>query len=168
MSDPAKSVKREHPPDDPAPARHELRSLGEGTENFYHGSEPFFTFFTQPQILLSTLRLTIQNQVIVPTIDLGSQMETCRRNFQHTGDLQVAMQDVVRLTDLFGRRVQNWEREVLGITHDKRGMSGTLIQRLKSEAAQIRVRIQSIDRALVKLGVTLHQMAGEQKGDGSD
>ena len=70
----------------------------------------------------------------------------------------------------FGRRVSvlTPEREIHSIERDKRGMSGGEIQRIKSETAHVRSRIQAIDRALVKLGVTLHQMAGEEKGEGSD
>ncbi len=138
-------------------------ALKEGTENFYTGSEPFFSFFTQPQVILSTLRLTLDARVVVQTSDLSSQMESARRGFQHSGNLIVVVQDVGRIAAQFKQRAQQWEREIQNREQNKSGMSGALIQRLKAEATQVRGRIQGIDRALIKLEVMLHQMAGEAK-----
>ena len=140
-------------------------SVREGTENFYNGSEPFFAFFTQAQVILSTLRLTLENQVIVPTNDLSAQMESARRSFRHSGNMIVVVQDVSRIASQFRHRVQAWEREVQNREQDKRGMNGTLIQRIKAEVAHVRSRIHGIDRALIKLEVKLHQMAGEAKDE---
>ena len=137
----------------------------EGTGNYYKGFEPFFSFFTQAQIILNTLRLTLEYRVVVPTAELGAQLESARRNFQHSGNLIVVMQDVARITAQFHQRVQLWQREVQNRERDKHGMNGALIQRLKAEAAQIRGRIHAIDRALIKLEVKLHQMAGEAQGE---
>lgn len=143
------------------PAICKATSLGEGTENFYTGSEPFFTFFTQAQIIMGALRLTLENRVIVPSTDLGAQMEGARRGFQHTGVLKIAIQDVTRIASIYRQRVQLWEREIQNIEREKRSMNGAKIQQIKAEAAYIRGRIQAIDRAIVKLEVQLHQMVGE-------
>ncbi len=136
-------------------------SVREGTENFYSGSEPFFAFFTQTQVILNTLRLTLDNQVVVSTSDLGSKMESARRSFQHSGNLVMVIQDVSRIAAMFRQRVQSWEREVQNRERNKHGMNGTLIQRIKAEIAHVRSRIHGIDRAVIKLEVKLHQMAGE-------
>ena len=146
-----------------ASADSKIISLREGTENFYTGSEPFFSFFTQAQVILSTIRLTLEHRVIVPTSDLSSQMEGARRGFQHSGNLIVVVQDVGRIAAQFKQRAQQWEREIQNREQNKSSMSGALIQRLKAEATQVRSRIQGIDRALIKLEVMLHQMAGEAK-----
>lgn len=138
-------------------------SVSEGTENVYTGSEPFFSFFTQSQVILSTLRLTLDARVVVQTSDLSSQMESARRGFQHSGNLIVVVQDVGRIAAQFKQRAQQWEREIQNREQNKSGMSGALIQRLKAEATQVRGRILGIDRALIKLEVMLHQMAGEAK-----
>lgn len=142
---------------------HSETQLREGTENFYEGSEPFFTFFTQPQVLLSTIRLTVDQQLAVNVSDLSSQMEAARRGFQHSGNIIMACQEVARIASLFQIRVQAWERELQLQQSNKRKMSGMFIHKLKAEAAQIRGRVSAIDRALVKLEVTLHQMAGEAR-----
>lgn len=137
--------------------------LGEGTENFYTGSEPFFTYFTQAQVLLSTLRLTLDGRLIVSTSDLGALMEATRRGFLHTGNLLIATQDSGRISSLLSVRVKAWEREVQSYGREKRQMSGAQIQRLKAEATLIRGKILAIERAMVKLEVLLHQMTGEAR-----
>jgi hypothetical protein len=138
--------------------------LPEGTENYYDGSEPFFSFFTQAQVALSTLRLNYDGRNIVPTADLSSQMEGARRSFQHSGSLTYAIQDVNRIAAQFNKRVSIWERECQTLGRNKRALSGALIQRIKAEAAHIRGKVQVIERSLVKLEVTLNQMAGEAEG----
>jgi hypothetical protein len=142
--------------------------LGEGTENYYTGSEPFFSFFTQAQVILGTLRLTVDSSVVVQSADLSSQMESARRGFQHSGDLVMAIQDVGRISAQFKNRVQSWERYVQERQNNKRQMNGALIQRIKAEAALIRGRVHAIDRALIKLEVTLHQMAGEAEAEAGE
>jgi hypothetical protein len=137
----------------------------EGTENVYTGAEPFFTYFTQPQVILSTLRLNLDGRLVAQTTDLAAQMENARRGFQHAGNLSVAVQDVGRITAQFRQRVQCWDREVQNFERDKRGRNGQHIQRIKAECAHVRSRIQAADRALVKLEVKLHQMVGEAKGE---
>ncbi len=139
----------------------------DGIENFYTGSEPFFAFFTQAQILLSSVRLTLESRVVAPTSDLASQMEVARRGFQRNGNLQAALQDTARIAGQFRQRVQTWEREFQNCTIDKRGLSGSVIQRIKSEAALVRGNVRSIERALVKLEVALQQMVGESAEEGS-
>lgn len=152
-------------PQEPLPVSAQSGLVGEGTENFYSGSEPFFTFFTQPQILLGTIRLTVDQRLVVPVTDLSAQMEAARRGFQHSGETTTAVQDITRISAQFRSRIQAWERELQNLQSDKRKLSGSLIHRIKAEAALIRGRIAAIDRAMVKLEVTLQQMAGEARGD---
>jgi hypothetical protein len=146
---------------DGKPAEH----LGDDTENFYQGSEPFFSFFTQAQIDLGTVRLTLEDRVVQPTSDLASQMESSRRSFLHSGDLISVMQDVMRIKSQFEQRTQSWERDAQNRGSDKRGQSGATIQRMKTEISRVRGKILITNRTLMKLEVKLHQMAGEAEDE---
>ena len=163
MNDPRHLLNNQDERESPSRPDHQF---SDGTENFYQGSEPFFSFFMQAQVVLGAVRLTLQDQVVVQTSDLGCQMESIRRSFLHSGNLTTATRDILRVVAQFNQRVQIWEREVQNRSRDNRGKSGNLIQRIKAEIARVRSKVRTVDRTLVKLETRLHQLAGEALGQG--
>lgn len=138
-----------------------LTKAPEIPDNVYEGSEPFFSFFSQAQVVLATLRLSLEERIVSPTSDLATNLETVRRTFQHNGNIPGVIQDAQRISAQLQQRVQTWERAVQTHERVKRQQSGHQIQRIKAEIAGVRGKVQLAERTLAKLVITLHQMEAD-------
>lgn len=127
-------------------------------DSVYSGTEPFFSFFSQAQVGLGTLRLSLEDRIVSQTSDLASSLENTKRTFQHNGKVNNALQDVNRILIQLQQRIQSWEREVQNRERNKHGSSGGHQQRLKSEIGHVRVRAQGAERTMSKLQIVLYQM----------
>jgi hypothetical protein len=128
----------------------------------YTGNEPFFSFFSTAEVALATVRLTLADRCLYQASDLGSQLVTLRREFQHDGKFTDALQDLMRITNQFQIRVQSWEREVQNLERSKLEMAGARLQRIRVEVSQVRGKVQMTDRVLSKLQIILHQLQAEE------
>lgn len=138
-------------------------SAEEIPDSVYSGTEEFFSYFSQAQIGLSTLRLSLEDRIVAPTTDLASSLEITKRTFQHNGKVRTALQDVNRLSSQLQQRIQMWEREVQNRERNKHSASGGQNQRLRAEIGQVRVRAQGADRIMAKLLIILYQMDAEKE-----
>ena len=133
-----------------------------GKGNVYTGSESFFGVFTQAQVYLSGVRLVHDGKVTQQVSDLASQIENNRRRFLHSGDIKLALQDVLRVTSNFNQRVQAWESEASRREQNKKNMSGGALAKMKAEMSMVRTKTRLASRTLNKLEVELHQIAGSE------
>ena len=79
--------------------------------------------FTRTQGLMKSLRLMLDNQIVVALEDVASGIGEAGRKFK-MGDIEQANQDVARLYSAFGQRTNQWE-----------GQARNLEQQLKMQAA---------------------------------
>ncbi len=137
-------------------------TTSDSSNSVFNGSEPFFGFFSQAQVALQTLRLSLDGRIVAQTSDLASQMENTRRVLQHHGKFPDTIQDVLRIANLLQQRVQSWDREVQNIERSKQSKSGTHLQQLRSEIAAVRSKSHITERILSKLEIVLHQLDADQ------
>src|SRR3954447_8750643 len=64
--------------------------------------------FTRTQGLMKSLRLLLNNQIVVQLEDVASGVSDAGRKFK-LGDIEQANQDVARLYAAFGQRTNQWE-----------------------------------------------------------
>jgi len=134
----------------------------QGTSTFYTGTEAFFGVFTQTQVVMNGVRLVHNEKVTQQVSDLASQIENIRRRFLHSGDVNFALQECVRITNSFNQRVQAWEAEASRRERNKASMSGHALAKMKSEFSMVRTKIRLASRTLTKLEIELHQIAGRE------
>ena len=93
------------PSDQPAPEQSDSAGDAKMPSNFegssFDGTESFFAVYTQTQVVLNGVRLTINGNISQQVSDLAAQIETARRNFIHTNDVTSAIQDVMRISSTF-------------------------------------------------------------------
>ncbi len=129
---------------------------------FYSGTEPFFAFFTQAQVIINGLRMTFDEQIAQPVSDLASRIEAIRRKFRHDGDVHRALDEVGKIATKLDQRIQAWESEAQRRENNKTKMSGEKIQKMKVEFTQVRMKSRVARRTLTKLNIELYQIsAGE-------
>src|SRR5262245_37249108 len=64
--------------------------------------------FTRTQGLMKSLRLTLNNQIVIQVEEIASGVSEAGRKFK-MGDLEQANQDVTRLYAAFGQKTGQWE-----------------------------------------------------------
>src|SRR3954468_20158608 len=80
--------------------------------------------FTRTQGLMKSLRLLLNNQVVVQAEDIASGVSDAGRKFK-LGELEQANHDVARLYAAFGQRTNQWENQ-----------ARNLEQQMKTQAAK--------------------------------
>src|SRR5690349_3301365 len=80
--------------------------------------------FTRTVGLVKSLRLTLDNQVVVQVEEIASGVGEAGRKFK-MGDLEQANQDVARLYSTFGLRTNQWE-----------GQARSLVEKMKMQTAK--------------------------------
>jgi len=102
----AESVGEKREADIPSDARSsEARSAGTQPAG---GMEINLGDFTRTQGLMKSLRLMLNNQVVVQVEEIASGVSEAGRKFK-IGDIEQANQDVTRLYSAFGQRTSQWK-----------------------------------------------------------
>ena len=104
--------------------------------------------FTRTQGLMKSLRLLLNNQIVIPVEDLASGVNEASRKFK-MGDLEQANIDVARLYAAFGQRTGQWENQARTLeqnmkrqaANNPKTISIDAINRMKSEQVAVRQRI---------------------------
>ena len=81
--------------------------------------------FTRTQGLMKSLRLMLNNQIVVQVEEIASGVSEAGRKFK-MGELEQANVDIARLYSAFGQRTNQWESQ-----------ARSLVEKMKAEAAKI-------------------------------
>jgi hypothetical protein len=108
--------------------------------------------FTRTQSLMKSLRLLLNNQIVVPVEDLATGVSEAGRKFK-MGDLEQANVDVARLYAAFGQRTSQWESQARNLEQQMRvqaaknpkSVSIDTMNRMKSEQIAVRTRISTAE-----------------------
>jgi len=120
--------------------------------------------FTRTQGLMKSLRLLLNNQIVVPVEEIASGISEAGRKFK-LGDLEQANQDVARLYSSFGQRVSQWEGQARGLEQqmkmqaakNPKSISIEAMNRMKSEQTAVRTRIRTAEVQFRRLHQALDQ-----------
>lgn len=121
--------------------------------------------FTRTQGLLKSLRLTLNNQIVVPVEEIASGINEAGRSFK-LGDIELANQEVSRLYSNFGRKINQWESQARNLEQQMRmqaaknpkSVSIDTMNRMKSEQIAVRTRIRSTEVQFRRLHLGLDQI----------
>ncbi len=130
--------------------------------NRYSGSEPVFGMFSQTKVILNGIRLTIRGKVFQNVGDLGSDLETARREFLHDGNCVRALQAVARVHAQLGQRNKAWEYEAQRLENNRLGQSGDALKRMRAEHSRVRNNIFGLNRMFSKLATDLNQICSKE------
>jgi hypothetical protein len=108
--------------------------------------------FTRTQGLMKSLRLLLNNQIVVQLEDVASGVSDAGRKFK-LGDLEQANQDVARLYAAFGQRTNQWEGQARNLEQqmkmqaakNPKSISIDAMNRMKAEQTAVRTRIRTAD-----------------------
>ena len=120
--------------------------------------------FTRTQGLMKSLRLMINNQVIVQVEELASGLSDAGRKFR-MGDIEQANLDVTRLYSIFGQRTNQWESQArnleqqmkMAAAKNPKSISIDKMNRMKSEQTAVRTRIRTAEVQFRRLHQGLDQ-----------
>lgn len=120
--------------------------------------------FTRTQGLLKSLRLMLNNQILVQVEEIASGLGEAGRKFK-MGELEQAHQDVARLYSAFGQRTHQWESQARGLEQqmkaqaakDPKSISIDKMNRMKSEQTAVRTRIRTAEVQFRRLHQGLEQ-----------
>ncbi len=120
--------------------------------------------FTRTQGLMKSLRLTLNNQIVVPVEELASGVSEAGRKFK-IGDIEQANQDVARLYSVFGQRTNQWENQArnleqqmkMAAAKNPKSISIDKMNRMKSEQTAVRTRIRTAEVQFRRLHQGLDQ-----------
>src|SRR5262249_41663619 len=120
--------------------------------------------FTRTQGLMKSLRLLIDNQIVVQLEDVASGLSDAGRKFK-MGDLEQANQDVARLFSAFGQRTNQWENQARNLekqmkmqaAKNPKSISIDKMNRMKSEQTAVRTRIRTAEVQFRRLNQGLEQ-----------
>jgi hypothetical protein len=101
---------------------------------------------------MKSLRLTLDNQVVVQVEEIASGVSDAGRKFK-MGDLEAANQDIARLYSAFGQRTNQWESRARGLEHqmkmeaakNPKSISIDRMNRMKAEQTAVRTRIRTAE-----------------------
>ncbi len=124
---------------------------GEGKE-LPGGMEINLGDFTRTQGLMKSLRLMLDNQIVIPVEEIASGVGEAGRKFK-MGDLAQAHQDIARLYAAFGQRTSQWEARARSleqqrrtqISKNPRAVSIDTMNRMKAEHVAVRSRIATAE-----------------------
>jgi hypothetical protein len=138
--------------------------------------------FTRTQGLMKSLRLLLNNHVVVPVEEIASGVGEAGRKFK-MGDIEEANQDVARLYSAFGQKTNQWENQARNLEQQMRmeaaknpkSISIDKMNRMKSEQVAVRTRIrtaevqfrrlhQGLDQAFTNLQRQTAKAASEMPG----
>ena len=128
------------------------------------GMEPNLGDFTRTQGLLKSLRLSLNNQIVVPVEELASAVSEAGRKFKMV-DLEQANQDVTRLYSVFRQKTSQWESQARNLEQQMRMQSAKnpksisidTMNRMKAEQTAVRTRIRSTEVQCRRLHQALDQ-----------
>lgn len=120
--------------------------------------------FTRTQGLMKSLRLLLNNHVVVPVEEIASGVGEAGRKFK-MGDIEEANQDVTRLYSAFGQKVNQWENQARNLEQQMRmeaaknpkSISIDKMNRMKSEQVAVRTRIRTAEVQFRRLHQGLDQ-----------
>jgi hypothetical protein len=120
--------------------------------------------FTRTQGLMKSLRLMLNNQIVVQVEEIASGVGEAGRKFK-MGDIEQANQDVARLYSAFGQRTNQWESQARSLEQqmksqaakDPKSISIEKMNRLKSEQTAVRTRIRTAEVQFRRLHQGLDQ-----------
>lgn len=120
--------------------------------------------FTRTQGLMKSLRLMLNNQIVVQVEDVASGVGEAGRKFK-MGDLEQANLDVTRLYAAFGQRTNQWENQARNLEQqlkmqaakNPKSISIDAMNRMKSEQIAVRTRIRTTEVQFRRLHQGLDQ-----------
>jgi hypothetical protein len=129
-----------------------VRSAAPGADSKPTGMEINLGDFTRTQGLMKSLRLMLDNQIVIPVEDIASGVGEAGRKFK-MGDLEQAKQDVARLYSSFGQKTSQWDARARSLEQQMRmqaaknpkSISIDTMSRMKSEQVAVRSRIATAE-----------------------
>lgn len=120
--------------------------------------------FTRTQGLVKSLRLTLDNQVVVQVEEIASGVSDAGRKFK-MGEIEQANVDVARLYSTFGQRTNQWESQARNLVEkikmqaakNPKSISIDKMNQMKSEQTAVRTRIRTADVQFRRLHQGLEQ-----------
>ena len=120
--------------------------------------------FTRTQGLVKSLRLTLNNQVVVQVEELASGVSDAGRKFK-MGNMEEANVDVARLYSTFGQRTNQWESQARSLVEkmkmqaakNPKSISIDKMNQMKSEQTAVRTRIRTAEVQFRRLHQGLDQ-----------
>jgi hypothetical protein len=120
--------------------------------------------FTRTQGLMKSLRLMLNNQIVVQVEDVASGVSEAGRKFK-MGDIEQANQDVARLYSAFGQKTNQWESQARSLEQqmkmqaakNPKSISIDKMNQMKSEQTAIRTRIRTAEVQFRRLHQGLDQ-----------
>src|SRR5947208_11016193 len=120
--------------------------------------------FTRTQGLMKSLRLMLNNQVVVQVEEIAGGVSDAGRKFK-MGDIEQANQDVARLYAAFGQRTNQWESQARNLEQqmkmqaakNPKSISIDKMNRMKSEQTAVRTRIRTAEVQFRRLHQGLDQ-----------
>src|SRR5437762_8731074 len=120
--------------------------------------------FTRTQGLMKSLRLMLNNQLVVPVEEIASGVGEAGRKFK-MGDIEEANQDVARLYSAFGQRTNRWESQARSLEQqmkmqaakNPKSISIDKMNRMKSEQTAVCTRIRTTEVQFCRLHQGLDQ-----------
>jgi hypothetical protein len=108
--------------------------------------------FTRTQVLMRSLRLTLNNQIVVQVEEIASGVSDAGRKFR-MGDIEQVNQDVARLYSAFGQKTNQWENQARGLEQqmkmqaakNPRSVSIDKLNQMRSEQTAVRTRIRTAE-----------------------
>jgi len=152
----------ESAPDEPAAAI----DTGQRSEESppLSGMEVDLGDFTRTLGLMKSLRLTMDNQIVVQVEEIATGVGEAGRKFR-MGDIEQANQDVARLYSTFGQKISQWENQArlleqrikMEAAKNPKSISIDRLNRMKSEQTAVRSRIRIADVQFRRLHQGLDQ-----------
>jgi hypothetical protein len=120
--------------------------------------------FTRTQVLMKSLRLLLNNQVVVSVDEIGSGISDAGRKFK-MGDIEEANQDVARLYSAFGQKTSQWDSQARSLEQqmkmqaakNPKSISIDAMNRMKTEQTSVRTRIRTAEVQFRRLHQGLDQ-----------
>ena len=120
--------------------------------------------FTRTQGLMKSLRLMLNNQIVVQVEEIASGVGEAGRKFK-MGDLEQANVDVSRLYSAFGLKVNQWESQARSLVEkmksqaakNPKSISIEKMNQMKSEQTAVRTRIRTAEVQFRRLQQGLEQ-----------
>jgi hypothetical protein len=120
--------------------------------------------FTRTQGLMKSLRLMLNNQIVVQLEDIASGVSDAGRKFK-LGDIEQANIDVGRLYAAFGQRTNQWEGQARNLEQqmkmqaakNPKSISIDAMNRMKAEQTAVRTRIRTAEVHFRRLNQGLDQ-----------
>lgn len=121
--------------------------------------------FTRTQGLMKSLRLTLNQQIVVPVEEIATGLNEAGRKFK-LGDIEQANQDVARLYAAFGQRTGQWESQARSLEQqmktqaakNPKSISIDKLNRMKAEQTAVRTRIRTAEVQFRRLHQGLDQI----------